>query len=151
MPTGQPAMMTEWLLVFWLSVCNPWYKAKVPDSHLRSSGKGSLYLMNFGWSVHRADIRTHPVYIRAVIDGATHEAAVKAAMEVNAGRGSQDAKRLISAFDSAEGLEKQERLDHEVEGQVNPPDAKGKTIAVNLAAPRPAAYHERFEANFRSA
>lgn len=93
--------------------------------------------------LHRADIRKHPVYIRAVVDGATHEAAVKAAMDVNAGCDRQAATKLLYAFDSAEGLEKQERPDHEGEGQVNPPDAAGKTIAVNLSLYGVAAYQER--------
>ncbi|OEH77053.1 hypothetical protein cyc_08374 [Cyclospora cayetanensis] len=78
---------------------------------------------------HWADIRKHPVYVRAVVDGATHESAVAAAAAATP----ETAARIAMGADVTEGLEMQETPDHLVKGEVNPPNAEGKTMAVNLA------------------
>ncbi|KAL8275220.1 hypothetical protein Esti_000804 [Eimeria stiedai] len=78
---------------------------------------------------HWADIRKHPVYVRAVVEGATHAAAAAAA----AAASPRTAAEMALGRDIAEGLEMQETLDPLVQGQVNPPNAEGKTVAVNLA------------------
>ena len=79
--------------------------------------------------MYRADIRKHPVYVRAVVEGATHAAAAAAAAAATP----ETAASIAMGMDITKGLEMQEMHDHTVQGEVNPPDAKGKTIAVNLA------------------
>ncbi|KAL8428135.1 hypothetical protein Efla_005838 [Eimeria flavescens] len=79
---------------------------------------------------HWADIRKHPVYVRAVVDGATHEAAVAAAAAATP----KTAAEMAMGKEITEGLEMQETEDPRLaRGEVNPPDAAGKTMAVNLA------------------
>ncbi|KAL8451637.1 hypothetical protein Emed_001799 [Eimeria media] len=78
---------------------------------------------------HWADIRKHPVYVRAVVEGATHAAAAAAAAAATP----RTAAELAMGKDITEGLEMQETLDPLVQGEVNPPNAEGKTLAVNLA------------------
>lgn len=79
--------------------------------------------------LRRADIRKHPVYVRAVVEGATHASAVAAAAAATP----ETAAQIAMGFDITKGLEMQETPDHLVKGEVNPPDAEGKTMAVNLA------------------
>ncbi|KAL8446792.1 hypothetical protein Emag_004553 [Eimeria magna] len=78
---------------------------------------------------HWADIRKHPVYVRAVIEGATHAAAAAAAALATP----RTAAEMAMGKDITEGLEMQETLDLAIQGEVNPPNAEGKTLAVNLA------------------
>ncbi|KAL8429303.1 hypothetical protein ACSSS7_006668 [Eimeria intestinalis] len=63
---------------------------------------------------HWADIRKHPVYVRALVEGSTHAAAAAAA----AASTPRTAAEIAMGKDIAQGLEMQETHDPHVQGQV---------------------------------
>ncbi|PFH35424.1 hypothetical protein BESB_063110 [Besnoitia besnoiti] len=74
------------------------------------------------------DIRNHPVYKKAIYEGATHEAA-----SIAANRATEETiVDMWRGIDVAADLPKVGRYDHEGGGKWNCEDGEGQTIAINM-------------------